>query len=251
MSPFGINISPMSLPRQRPFIEEENVVYWFEFNERAGNIRDLSNNERIGTLTNDPTWTNYPGGRGMAVDLDGSNDYIDVGEFSFIPSDPKLTFLCKVNIETLPSAKDLYFLSRGRNAPPYYQSGYYYFGLQYHGGSGNHFLRLSFNEGGTWRRDWDADYGITPGEYFFAGTYNSDTDLLRLYRDGEKVHENTITGDSGFSDVGYAHTNKIGAGVHAGGSPDYCLDGQIRFAAIINRDLSEDEILLIHEYLRD
>lgn len=53
------------------------VGYW-SFNEGNGTVAtDFSGNGNNGTLTNGPTWVN--GKRGKALNFDGSDDYIDVG----------------------------------------------------------------------------------------------------------------------------------------------------------------------------
>ena len=55
-------------------VSTETVAIW-NFEEGSGTTAyDLSGDDNHGVLTNGPSWTN--GIDGVAVDLDGSNDYI-------------------------------------------------------------------------------------------------------------------------------------------------------------------------------
>lgn len=80
------------LPNQKPlyspklYVDDERCVFCLLFNEAGGNIaHDVSVYGHHGVLINGPSWTtgNF---RGPALDLDGGNDHIDLGDkdiFSF------------------------------------------------------------------------------------------------------------------------------------------------------------------------
>ena len=84
----------LSLPRKKPsysnrlYINDDRCVGCWLFNEGGGNTAyDISQNNNHGVLTNGPAWTGGDFG-GTAVDFDGANDYVNMGD----PNDNSLDF---------------------------------------------------------------------------------------------------------------------------------------------------------------
>lgn len=77
------------------------LAYW-NFDEKTGTAaNDLSGNGRTGILSNGPTWTQ--GKYGAGVELDGTNDYIDLGNHAAFAIGTQMTISAWINTSTLGS----------------------------------------------------------------------------------------------------------------------------------------------------
>jgi hypothetical protein len=83
-------------------IDPQTVVGIWSFDEGKGDIAaDSSSNKNDGTLQNDPEWTE--GKFGEAIQFDGSDDYVDVGNADNLSITGDFTFSMWVNISEYPT----------------------------------------------------------------------------------------------------------------------------------------------------
>jgi RHS repeat-associated protein len=91
------------------FIYEAGVTNglrgWWKMNEGSGtSVADSSGNGNTATLSNGPTWSS--GIASNAVVLDGSNDYLSVGDKATLEGNATWTFAAWINPDTFNSGRD-------------------------------------------------------------------------------------------------------------------------------------------------
>jgi len=85
------------------------VQGWWKMNEGTGtSAADASGNGNTGTLTGGPTWSS--GIASNAVNLDGVNDYVSVGDKGTLEGNATWTFAGWINPDTFTSARDTWLL---------------------------------------------------------------------------------------------------------------------------------------------
>jgi hypothetical protein len=87
--------SSVSQPQGTGRLDSGLAGYWKLDDGSGTSAGDASTNANTGTLTNGPTWTT--GQIGGAVNFDGTDDYIDLGDLSVTESAPALTWSLWVN----------------------------------------------------------------------------------------------------------------------------------------------------------
>ena len=84
-------------------IDPETVVGMWSFDEGKDDVAaDSSANKNDGTLINDPEWTE--GQFGDAIQFDGANDYVDIGNADNLSITGDFTFSLWVNISEYPTS---------------------------------------------------------------------------------------------------------------------------------------------------
>jgi hypothetical protein len=208
------------------------------FNEGSGNlISDLSGNNNTGTLINISPQTNasgwVPGGRGAAIQFDGTNDYLDLG------NNPSLESPLPVTLSVWVCAKDLstWYNPIATDAQTTY-SGLMLeintdgtIGFQFGDGTGG---------GSTDRRSKASVGAISVGKWFHVVGVCRGADDMDIYINGIDAG-GTYSGTGGA--VAYtANSAKIGS--NAWGDGYYT--GLVDDVRIYNRALSPREVLSLY-----
>jgi hypothetical protein len=176
---------------------------------------DSSGNANHGNLLNGPTWTT-DAISGKALDLDGVNDLVDVGNGASLNINTEITIEGWIKVNTATTWCSLFS-----------KSGAYHFSS----GTGTNFWRFAVYIGGERYLDSSS---ITLNEwYYLVGTY--DGSFLRVYINGEFDKQKAQTGT--FTQT--ANNAYIGA---LWGSTSWTLDGNIDEVAIYGRAKSSEEI---------
>lgn len=142
-----------------------------------GNASDSAGGNH-GTIFGDPTWANDPQ-RGWCLDLDGQDDYVDVGEDSSLTFDDAITVACWIKVRrfdrnwnAIITKGDDWVLARTRDDDRVA------------------FLCLGLT-GGGWPEVYSND--VNDGEWHhIAGAY--DGEELCLYQDGARVAGKAVHG---------------------------------------------------------
>src|SRR5262249_538542 len=82
----------------------ECPVGWWKFDEGSGTLAsDSSRNGNVGTLVNGPRWV--AGKHGGALDFDGVDDFVDIGNPPDLHSTGARTLAAWVNVRTLTNGR--------------------------------------------------------------------------------------------------------------------------------------------------
>ncbi len=192
---------------------------------------DLAGNNN-GTLTNGPT---FDSGNGGSIDFDGSNDYVDFGNFDNTQVSSAITLSIWFNA----SYSSLGFLignGGGWNAGGFCMFMYsskVRFELQ---GTGKKALDIPTSSFGQWQN--------------MVGTWENGG-LMRGYVNGSQVVTTSgITAISSNSDTGYLRMGGKGSNPGAPGLSVSYVNGNIALTKIYNKALSADEILQNYNVLK-
>jgi hypothetical protein len=198
----------------------------YSFTEGSGTTTaDTSGNNISGTLVNGPTWTT--GHSGNALQFDGVNDYVSLGNSATLPMGGSFTVSAWVNESGNP-ADDGEILSKADGTLQFKSSpdtGNRTFGIGFTNTTGSNIQRYSstVRSLNTW--------------YYVTGVYNSATPSLDIYVNGV-LDNGTLSGTIPTS------RNASSANFEIGRRADFglYLNGKIDDLRIYNRALSLAEI---------
>ncbi|MHC4158358.1 MAG: LamG domain-containing protein, partial [Planctomycetota bacterium] len=205
---------------------DPNLISWWKFDEGSGTIAYDSAGDNDGTI-NGATWTT--GKIDGALDLDGSNDYVDVADSASLSfTDPGLTITAWVYLNQDQSGQRA--IVRKNNQ--------WQLGIN----PANNKVRNLINTDGTtgWTAANDESYTINPDTwYFFAFTYNGS--VLKHYANGAQLgSDKTVTGNI------VDNSNNAGIGSNTGGGSNN-VNGMIDDVRIYNRALAAGEIRRLYQ----
>jgi len=214
-------------------IEPGLVAYW-KFNEGEGTTaKDSSGNNNDGTLKNGPQWVE--GKVGMALEFDGSDDYVDCGSDSSLDITDELTVEAWIYPTAVPSGQGRTVVSRYKYHPaPTPDTGWNlgrvwgsddWFRFRVEDGAGNRSWAVKSNFWSTYLNQWVHVVGV-----FKASEY------IRLYINGELVDNNTT---NVVSTIAYERPLVIGARANTTQS---FFQGIIDEVRVYHRALSSSEI---------
>ncbi len=195
--------------------------YWKLDDGSGTSATDSSTNGSAGTLTNGPNWTT--GQIGGAVDLDGTDDYVDVG----------LSAISSPNALTL-SVWAKFGSNRDAVGHPLFGN------VNGQSGSGGQAFYVdnagTYNIGGFAGVSALSTNTITPSLdtwYHLVDTFDGVT---------EKIYVNGALIASGAGSTTQASENNVMLGRHVGSSGSTYLDGTVDEARVYKRALSSDEV---------
>jgi len=225
---------PTRKPKYSPFLRidsqyslSKGLVGCWLFNEGGGNkVYDLSRNGHHSTL-NGPTWV--AGKNGLALDFDGSNDYINCGT-GFL--DGSSDFAVTAWIKTSSSGTEQ-VIAQQRNGGYFNQ----YMFLLTTAGKLN---MRAYDGGADW--DWEAisSQSVNDGVWHFVvGCQLNSLPGGKVYIDGSE--DGSDTGDATVQDDTY--TTYIGADMR---DSALYFNGLIGGVSIYNRALSAEEVAWLY-----
>ncbi len=207
------------------------------FDEGSGTTTaDSSGNGNNGTLVNAPTWTSQ-GNFGSALQFDGADDYINVGDSSSLDINQGITVAAWVKINSASNYAGIVSKWDWQSNLRSYELG--------HTNTGK--IMFGISKDGTSN---GGNYGsyvqlfgnttITAGQWhYLAGTF--DGNALRTYLDG--VLDST---SNAWNNSIYVSTVNLNIGRTAN-YPTYSLNGTIDEVAIYSRALDAGEILALYQ----
>jgi len=211
------------------------VGYWdFEFGKKGSLAFDMSGNGSHGRLTNaaDPSlsWVDSKSGLGTALDFDGTDDYIILGNPSILSNLSKATWSMWVYFDSTPNVNDM-FINNDVGLTGYQ------LGIS---GVTTDEIRVLIRQTTTKLDSETSNANLAVGQwYHLVFTYtDSGSNRLKIYKNGVAQALNVDDG-SGTKANDSAETTYIGTGR----SPNTTsTNGKIDELRIYNRVLSEDEI---------
>ena len=152
------------------------ITAGYAFNETSGTTTaDASGHGITGTLTNGPTFT--AGKYGNAVNLDGINDYVNLGNPTALQLTGSMTLSAWVYVSSFPADDAVVISKRGANAVGFQLD------LTKDTGPRTIGFKLTSSSGGQMIR-----YGTTALQpntwYHIAGVYNATTKTMDVYLNG-------------------------------------------------------------------
>jgi hypothetical protein len=197
---------------------DPNLVGWWKLDEGSGTIAyDSSSYFNDGTLRNGPQWV--AGRIGGALDLDGTNDYVDCGNSEVFDITEQITLSVWVKPEAAGNNAHQHYLGKGNNAYCIKHNSWNNLEVViYIGGWKVATLSMDDSYNGIW--------------HHFAGTY--DGSQIKLYIDGVLQATTDQTGAIN------TNTNNVQIGTRDGGQWFY--NGVIDDVRLYSRALSETEI---------
>ncbi len=203
------------------------VGYWNMDDGTSTTAGDFSGRGNTGTLTGfaltGATSNWVTGKRGKALDFDGSNDYVTVGNGSSLDITNAITISAWVKLDSKASGSHRFVV---KNNAYYFDwdedDGYFYFRF-YDSGSSlitTRYASSNFSTG-TW--------------YYLAGTYDRTT--ARYYVNGAQVHTQASTNAIA------SNSNNVNFGANAGSQP---FPGTLDDVRIYNRALSAAEVQTLY-----
>ncbi len=214
------------------------VGYW-SMNEGTGtSAGDASGNNNTGTLTNGPTWVS--GRLGQAVNFDGVNDYITMGDQSSLEiNNNSLSFGGWFYINAYPAANNRMFLiTKGT-------TGSYEYELTVSGYATNHLTGTVFNTaGGNYVTATSTTVPPLNTWFHVMAVWDKDapSDAVKLYYNG------VLDGVSGAPNGTVIHTTRtanfeIG---RRGDNAEKTLNGMADEVRVYNRALSAAEVMTVY-----
>ncbi len=202
------------------------IAYW-NFDENSGNIAYDELNTNNGTLINNPTWST--GVIGSAINLDGINDYIDIGAATSLVGMSALTLEFWINPTIDQSNKGILGWSGDYNDA---------WGIFIY--PDNLLFRIKTTSGVVTLQPNSGDVILNTGEWtHIALVY--DGSKMYLYRNG--VLKGPTPTQTGTIIRGAGSTATIGTFYVP---TNFCFNGLIDEFAVYNRALSTIEILSIY-----
>jgi len=197
------------------------VGYWDMEEGKGSFINDGSGNNNNGILTNGPAWTT--GKNGSAISLDGKNDWVNCGAGTSLNLVNK-SFTLEAWTRRGASGGYHQIIGQGTTSK---DTGLYFFYR-----SDNRF----------WFTFWGETSLLSAGTYpdsnqwhHWVGTYDANTNIIKLYRDG-------LLENSGIMDGDYVGTGNLSIGATGGAGGGYLFKGQIDDVRIYDRVLSSEEV---------
>jgi len=205
----------------------------YAFNETAGTTAaDASGHAIVGTLTNGPTWTAGQSGQyGNAINLDGVNDYVNLGNPVGLQITGSMTLSGWINASAFP-VDDAAVVSKRASGESGFQldvtvdTGPRTIGFKLTNSAGANMLRYGATtlQPNTW--------------YYIAGVYDAATQSLHVYLNGQLddgVLQGTVTASQQNS------TLNVNIGRRAGAT-GYEFAGRVDDVRIYDRALTAAEI---------
>ena len=222
--------SPVSVTVSNTTTAPSGLVAGYAFNETIGTTAsDASGNGLNGTLTNGPTWST--GKYGGAVNLDGVNDYVDLGNPVALRITGSMTVTGWINSSAFPRDDATIVSKRDSNNSGFQLDTTVDRGLR---GIG---FKLTGNSGGDMFR-----YGATALQlntwYHVAGVYNAASGTLNVYLNGQ-LDNGALVGTVVTSQQNSTQNVNIG---RRSGNSGYEFAGRVDDVRIYNRALTAAEI---------
>ncbi|MCJ7777247.1 MAG: LamG domain-containing protein [Sedimentisphaerales bacterium] len=201
---------------------DPNLVGWWKLDDSCGTTAiDSSNYGNNGTLLGDPKWV--PGRIGGALNLDGTNDYVDCGSAAVFNINGAITLSAWVKTNDAGNGQHNSYVTKGDHS----------YAIKHFSGNSIEF----FIYDGDWiATTFSVDSSFNGVWHHLAGTY--DGTQVKLYIDGElrntKDHVGPIASN--------AYNVNIGADSE---KADRFYNGVIDDVRIYNRALSGAEITSI------
>ncbi len=197
--------------------QDPNLVCWLTFDEGTDiYAEDASGNNNYGELLNGPVWTT--GRIGGALDLDGSNDYVDCGNAQSLNITGQITLSVWVKPRNAGNSQHQHFLGKGDNSYVIKQN------------SWNN-LEIVIYIGGWKVATLPMDSSYNNVWHHFVGAY--DGSQIKLYVNGELRATTKQTGAINTNAV----TVRVGSEVNR-----RFYSGLVDDARIYNRALSDIEV---------
>jgi hypothetical protein len=222
------------------------VGYWtFDGKDMVGGVaRDRSGNGNNGNLINIATSTFYtPGEIGQALNFDGTNDYISMGDIL------DLNGGVPFSISTWAMFND--FTNSPSIIGKFDDNGSYAYTLEMGqlfetDGSGLGLMLLDSSSAGYIGRSTSRK--IVKGMwYHIVGTYDggSTSSSVKLYYNGVQVDDTNTQGGT-FTTIRNVNTPLTIGSLLSSGSPNYLIKGKIDDVRIYNRVLSQSEVIQLY-----
>jgi len=226
----------MSIRKPRKFCKLRTDKHWsvdglvgcWLMNEGAGDkVYDLSGNRYNGDFVNETAWT--VGKHGTALILDGSDDYVNIGDVLKITTTP-LSIVAWVNTTAYANGSNYTIVSKGETG------GNRAYWLRLYGTGSNCRIRFGDTEGYIY--DSSGIGALTPNQWYqVSGVFGGGSDY-RVYRNGYQVIVSG-TPSGGFDDS----SEPLCIGAEFNDSVlGYPFEGKISHVYIFNRALSATEI---------
>jgi len=209
----------------------DNLVAYYAF---ENNTQDGSGNGYNGTASGNPKYVSGPTGYGMAIELDGTGDYVSLPIGSLIGSLTNSTIAIWVNWSSVGGAWQR-ILDVGTGETVY---------MFLTGNAGGGGLRFAMTIGGnvTGAEDQTNAPNVLPGGWHHvAVTIDPDTTTHSMYLDGKLVAQNTAARFTP-SDLGETTQNWLGRSQYVA---DPYFNGSLDELRIYNRALSDAEVLYL------
>jgi len=198
-------------------VTEPNLVGWWKLDDGQGNlVLDWSSLGNHGTVLGDPNWVQ--GQLGSALDLDGFDDCVDVGDPNSLNITDQISLLAWIKTGAASNSADQSYITKGNDS----------YALR-HSGDNN----LQFRISETIVVGTPVQSSFNDIWHHLAGTY--DGNLLILYVDGESQSTTVSTGAIAES------VYNVNIGRESVGNRFY-YDGVIDDVRIYNLALTEEEI---------
>ena len=207
------------------------VAHWLMDEGGGLTAFDISGNKNNGTLTSGPTWT---GGQfGPTLNLDGVDDYVDVGNASPLQLTGAMTVSAWINLDDLSATVH-------RIVSKFGLAGNRGWEMVLDDAPDNRFtFRISSDGTVTLQAQEAAQWAFSGQWMHVVGTYEPST-ALRIYRNAVLIVENTTAIPA--SQFNSSVNARIGRGP-TGGAP---FDGKIDDVRIYNRVLSPEEVAWLY-----
>jgi len=209
------------------------VGYWKFDNGLGNDTYDYSGYGNDGNIIDDEGNQWVTGRFGFALDFDGTNDYVDVGNDSSLDITDAITIEAWVKADTQSGYR--------RIVSKQYQTDQT---------TGNSCYQLGIHDDNNWRWSVGGVFDVRntssvsqpePGKwYHVAGTYDGTN--VRIYVNGQTIYSGT---DSGSIRVNSSEPVSIATSIF-NGATNYRHDGVIDEVRIWNRSLSADEIKMLY-----
>ena len=211
------------------------VGYWPMRDGSGTEVRDYSDNGNHGTMTNMDAGTDWVQGKvGQALDFDGSDDYVNVGDVEL--TNVSISISVWVNSNTLVNRP---IVSKYRATGD--QRSY---ALIISSGS---VLSFGVSEDGTtnansWVSVQSTTTPLTNQWYHVVGTFNNSTGSAKMYVNGGREAETINTNVTSI----YNTTRSLRIGNFESAGEKY-TDGQIDEVRIYNRALLDEDVKLLYQ----
>ena len=163
---------------------EANLVAYYQMSDGSGTtLTDNSTNTHTGTLTNGPVWktSGALAGPGQALDFDGSNDYVTLGDQSSLENLSTVSIEVWIKPTTITTGYSQ-IVNKDR----------VYFLAIYQNGSGDNKITTSFENGVDYSQpNLESVSNISAGEWTHIAVTRNSGGLMKLYING--VLDNSFT----------------------------------------------------------
>ena len=204
----------------------DNLMAYYAF---ENNAQDGSGNGYNATLSGNPQYVSGPTGYGMAIELDGTGDYVSLPIGSLIESLTNSTIAIWVNWSGLGGAwQRIFDFGSGEQINMFLSAN-----------AGGSALRFAMTNSGNTNEDQTSASQLLPsGWHHVAVTIDPSNTTHKLHLDGKVVAQN-VTARYTPSDLGETNQNWLGRSQYVA---DPYFNGSLDEFRIYNRALSEAEI---------